>query len=56
MGLALAGLRVMMGLVFLAVWADNLRKDLYTPDGWADFVQGYADTTEFGLYADLLTS
>ncbi len=52
--LMMAGLRVMMGGIFLAVWADNLRKDLYAPERWADFVQEYADTTKVGFYADLL--
>jgi uncharacterized membrane protein YphA (DoxX/SURF4 family) len=47
-------LRVLMGAIFLAVWSDNLVKGYYTPDGWADFVQQYADTTKVGLYADLL--
>ena len=54
--LLMAGLRVMMGAIFLAVWADNVIKGLYTPDGWAEFVQGYADTTKVGLYADVLNS
>jgi len=52
--LLMAGLRIMMGAIFLAVWADNLRKGFYTPDGWAEFVQKYADTTESVVYADLL--
>ena len=52
--LLMAGLRIMMGVIFLAVWADNLRKGFYTPDGWADFVQNYADTTKSVVYADLL--
>lgn len=52
--LMMAGMRVMMGAIFLAVWADNLIKGYYSPDGWADFVQKYADTTKVGLYADLL--
>ena len=52
--LLLACLRIMMGLIFLAVWADNLAKGFYTPDGWADFVQHYADTTEVGMYATVL--
>ncbi len=54
--LLMAGLRVMMGAIFLAVWSDNLVKGFYSPDGWADFVQGYADTTKVGAYADLLNS
>ena len=52
--LLLACLRIMMGLIFLAVWADNLAKGFYTPDGWADFVQNYADTTRVGAYATVL--
>ena len=54
--LMLACLRVLMGVIFLAVWADNLVKGFYSADGWADFVQGYADTTKVGAYADLLES
>ncbi len=54
--LLMACLRVVMGAVFLAVWSDNLSKGFYSPGGWADFVQHYADTTKVGLYADLLNS
>jgi uncharacterized membrane protein YphA (DoxX/SURF4 family) len=54
--LMMTGLRVLMGAVFLAVWSDNLIKGYYTPDGWADFVREYADTTKVGAYADLLNS
>lgn len=54
--LMLTGLRVLMGVIFLAVWSDNLAKGYYSGDGWADFVQQYADTTKVGLYADLLES
>jgi len=54
--LLMAGLRVMMGAIFLAVWSDNLIKGYYSPGGWADFVQRYADTTKVGAYADLLNS
>ena len=43
-----------MGAIFLSVWSDNLIKGFYSPSGWADFVQNYADTTKVGLYADLL--
>ena len=52
--LLLACLRIMMGLIFLAVWADNLAKGFYTPDGWADFVQNYADTTKVRIFATIL--
>ncbi len=53
-GLMMAFLRIMMGAIFLAVWSDNLIKGYYSPSGWADFVQHYADTTKVSLYADLL--
>ncbi len=52
--LMLAGLRILMGAIFLAVWSDNLIKGYYTPDGWADFVQQYADTTKVGIYGRVL--
>jgi len=54
--LLMAGLRITMGAIFLAVWADNLRKGFYTPNGWAGFVQHYANTTKVGLFADLLNN
>ena len=54
--LMLAGLRVLMGIIFLAVWSDNLIKGYYSGSGWAEFVQDYADTTLVGPYADLLNS
>ena len=54
--LLLACLRIMMGAIFLAVWSDNLIKGFYSPSGWADFVQHYADTTRVGLFADLLNN
>ena len=52
--LLLAGLRIMMGAIFLAVWSDNLIKGFYSPSGWADFVQHYADTTIVAPYAWVL--
>jgi uncharacterized membrane protein YphA (DoxX/SURF4 family) len=52
--LLLACLRIMMGVVFLAVWSDNLAKGFYTPEGWASFVQHYADTTKVAVYATVL--
>jgi uncharacterized membrane protein YphA (DoxX/SURF4 family) len=50
----MACLRVLMGAIFLAVWSDNLIKGYYSPSGWADFVQHYADTTKVSAYADVL--
>ena len=52
--LLLACLRILMGVIFLAVWSFNLRKGFYSPSGWAHFVQHYADTTTFGPYRTLL--
>jgi uncharacterized membrane protein YphA (DoxX/SURF4 family) len=54
--LMMAFLRVVMGVIFLAVWSDNLAKGYYSSGGWADFVQHYADTTKLGLYADVLNN
>ena len=52
--LMMAALRVLMGVIFLSVWSYNLSKGFYSAHGWAQFVQGYADTTKVGLYADFL--
>jgi hypothetical protein len=52
--LMLACLRILMGGIFLAVWSDNLIKGYYSPSGWADFVQRYADTTKVGIYGKVL--
>jgi uncharacterized membrane protein YphA (DoxX/SURF4 family) len=52
--LMLACLRILMGAIFLAVWTHNLSKGFYSADGWAHFVQHYADTTKVSLYAKLL--
>ena len=41
--LALA--RIFVGLLFIATWVENLDKGLYGSRQYADFVQGYADTT-----------
>lgn len=54
--LLMACLRMLMGAIFLAVWSDNLVKGYYSPGGWADFVQHYADTTKVSLYGDVLNS
>ena len=54
--LMMAFLRVVMGVIFLAVWSDNLIKGYYSPGGWAGFVQHYADTTKVGLYASVLNN
>ena len=53
-GLLLALLRMLVGVIFLSVWAYNLSKGYYSSAGWAHFVQHYADTTKLGLYTDFL--
>jgi uncharacterized membrane protein YphA (DoxX/SURF4 family) len=50
----LALLRILMGGMFLAVWADNLRKHLYTPSGYRDFVGDLADKTQVTFYGDFI--
>ncbi len=50
----MACLRVLMGLIFLAVFTANLQKGFYSPSGWAHFVQHYADTTVVGPYRTFL--
>jgi uncharacterized membrane protein YphA (DoxX/SURF4 family) len=52
----MACLRILMGVIFLAVWTDNLQKGFYSADGWAGFVQHYADTTKVSLFADMLNN
>jgi uncharacterized membrane protein YphA (DoxX/SURF4 family) len=50
----LALLRVFMGGMFLSVWADNLQKDLYTPDGYRTFVSHLASETDLTWYGDFI--
>ena len=50
----LALLRIFMGGMFLSVWADNLQKDLYTPDGYRAFVSRLASETDLTWYGDFI--
>jgi len=54
MSMVLALLRILMGGMFVAVWAENLRKDLYTPDGYRDFVTDLAQQTDITWYGDFI--
>ena len=54
--LMMACLRILMGVIFLAVWSFNLQKGFYSPHGWAHFVGNYARTTTFGPYRSFLDS
>ena len=39
--IVMAGLRLMLGLLFLSVWGSNLNKGLYGPDQYAALIDGY---------------
>ena len=39
--LVAAALRIALGALFLQVWVENLRKDLYTTPGYAGLIRGY---------------
>jgi uncharacterized membrane protein YphA (DoxX/SURF4 family) len=54
MSFVLALLRILMGAMFVAVWAENLRKDLYTPDGYRDFITDLAQQTDITWYGDFI--
>ena len=41
----LALVRIFLGVLFIATWIENLAKGLYGTQKYADFIQGYADTT-----------
>ena len=41
--IAVALLRITLGVIFLVTWADNLEKDLYTADGLEAFLDGLFD-------------
>lgn len=50
----LALLRILMGAIFVAVWTENLRKDLYTPDGYREFITDLAQQTDVTWYGDFI--
>ncbi len=41
--IGVALLRITLGVIFIVTWADNLEKDLYTPDGLEAFLDGLFD-------------
>jgi uncharacterized membrane protein YphA (DoxX/SURF4 family) len=55
-GYVLALLRVLLGGIFLAVWADNLAKGFYWPDGYANFLRGFTQHAQLGFYKDFVDS
>jgi len=40
--ITLSGLRILLGVLFLSVWASNLHKGLYGPGDYAGLIRGYA--------------
>ena len=52
---ALSGMRILLGVLFLTVWASNLHKGLYTPNGYAGLIRGYAANGDApGLWKDVM--
>ena len=52
---ALSGMRILLGVLFLTVWASNLHKGLYTPNGYAGLIRGYvANGDAPGLWKDVM--
>ena len=43
-GLAIAALRLVLGLLFLTVWLSNLHKGLYNPGPYRGLIHGYVQT------------
>ncbi len=54
-GAAFAGLRILLGLLFLTVWASNLHKGLYGPAKYEGLIQHYiADGNAPGLWKNVM--
>ena len=53
--IAFAALRVLLGLLFLTVWASNLHRGLYGPSGYEALIRRYvADGDAPGLWKDVM--
>jgi uncharacterized membrane protein YphA (DoxX/SURF4 family) len=50
----LAVLRILLGVIFLVTWADNLGKGFYTPAGFREFILSLADGHPLGFYRAFL--
>jgi len=46
----LGALRVLLGIIFLVTWAENLRKGFYTPNGFRRFIELLADGHPLEFY------
>ena len=53
--IAIAGLRIMLGLLFLSVWGSNLNKGLFDRGPYAALIHSYVDTGKApGLWKDVM--
>ena len=53
--ISLSGMRILLGLLFLTVWASNLHKGLYGPGPYAGLIRGYAaDGDAPGLWKEMM--
>ena len=53
--ITLSGMRLLLGVLFLTVWASNLHKGLYGPDAYARLIRGYAaDGDAPGLWKEMM--
>ena len=48
-------LRVVLGIVLLATWWENINKGLYQPDSFANFINWLADGHPIAWYGNFLT-
>ena len=54
-GITLSGMRILLGVLFLTVWASNLHKGLYGPGPYAGLIRGYAaDGDAPGLWKEMM--
>ena len=54
-GITLSGMRILLGVLFLTVWASNLHKGLYGPGPYAGLIRGYAaDGNAPGLWKEMM--
>jgi uncharacterized membrane protein YphA (DoxX/SURF4 family) len=53
---ALAGLRIVVGLIFLTTWSANLAKGFYSPSGYAGYLRGYVQHGKLHFYGTILNT
>lgn len=53
--ITLSGMRILLGVLFLTVWASNLHKGLFDPGAYAGLIRGYAATGDApGLWKEVM--